>query len=113
MYCDGCGTQLAAGQRFCGSCGKPVGMAAVPTSTGGRVSRHLQLVAILWLAASALHLIGGPVLFLLWNTRFVHFVRGDVFTFQNFLQGLMCTRGVWLFLQAIDVFAAGWGFLEG
>ncbi len=112
MYCDGCGTQLAAGQRFCGSCGKPVGMAAVPTSTGGRVSRHIQLVAILWLAASALHLIGGAVLFLLGNTLFVHFVHGDVFPFQNFLQGLMSTLGVWLFLKAIAGFAAGCGLLQ-
>src|SRR3989442_489888 len=112
MYCDGCGTQLAAGQRFCGSCGKPVGMAAVPTSTGGRVSRHIQLVAILWLAASALHLIGGAGVFLLGNTLFVPFFCGDVFPFQNFSQGLMpmlCPQRANSFDSSVTIlgFAAG------
>jgi len=32
-FCTGCGSQIAEGARFCGSCGKPVGAAPSPATT--------------------------------------------------------------------------------
>ncbi len=113
MYCDQCGTELQAGQRYCGSCGKPVGIAVVPPTSQGRVGRHLTLLAVLWLAASALNLIGAVVLFFIGTTFFGHVVRiTEPWMIQGFLQGLFTALASLLFLKAMAGFAAGWGLLE-
>ena len=58
MFCDACGTRLSDHQRFCPSCGKPSG--AVPMMpVHGRISGHIRLLGILWLASAAIHLIPG------------------------------------------------------
>src|SRR3989442_4669641 len=75
MFCDRCGTELQPGQRFCGSCGKPVGVAVVPPAPSGRVARHLHLLAVLWFAASAINLIGSIAVFIVANTLFGHSIR--------------------------------------
>src|SRR5579859_3119952 len=63
MYCNHCGGEVQANQRFCGSCGK---QGAVPTppppgpyvsASAGRVTRHVKTLAILWIALSALNLL--------------------------------------------------------
>jgi zinc-ribbon domain len=65
MYCPNCGTRVEEGQSFCSSCGKPVGATpATPSSLPyrpyqGRVTRHIQVVAILWLVWSILGLARG------------------------------------------------------
>ena len=64
MFCDRCGASIPEGQRFCSSCGKPAGIAVVPTASTGRVGRNLQLLGILWLVASVLNLIGSVTLWL-------------------------------------------------
>jgi hypothetical protein len=56
MFCNYCGGQLQPQQQFCGSCGKPSRPLAPPQ---GRVARNLRLLAILWIAFSALHLLRG------------------------------------------------------
>lgn len=58
MFCDKCGTRLSAGAQFCSSCGKAVGVSPIAapaapvagTVSDGRVQRHIQLLASLWLA---------------------------------------------------------------
>jgi hypothetical protein len=113
MYCDQCGTELQAGQRYCGSCGKPVGLAVVPATSEGRVGRHITLLAVLWLAASALNLIGAAVLFFIGTAFFGHIVRiTEPFMMQGFLHGLFTALAGLLFLKAMAGFAAGWGLLE-
>lgn len=70
MFCDRCGTPLNAGAQFCPSCGKPVvpgsvgpRVSAVPMAAGvvasseGRVQRHIQLLAGLWLANGILRMV--------------------------------------------------------
>jgi hypothetical protein len=65
MYCDRCGTALAQGAQFCSSCGKQVGFASAPAPQAagtaahseGRVQRHIQLLATLWLANGILRLV--------------------------------------------------------
>jgi len=53
MYCSGCGQPIAPNQPVCANCGKP---AAQPIAVGylpyNRVQRHVQTLAILWLAYS-------------------------------------------------------------
>src|SRR3984893_9545310 len=56
MFCDKCGTPLTSGAQFCNSCGKAVGGAPIAASapaagpvSAGRVQRHIQLIATLWL----------------------------------------------------------------
>lgn len=64
MYCDRCGTPISPGAQFCSSCGKAIGAApvaaaapAVQTVSDGRVQRHIQLLATLWLANGVLRFI--------------------------------------------------------
>jgi zinc-ribbon domain len=59
MFCERCGSKLNEGQRFCPSCGKPVGISLVPLERQGKVQRNLQILAILWLVAGALNLFLG------------------------------------------------------
>lgn len=113
MFCDRCGTELQAGQRFCGSCGKGIGVSVVPQPSDGRVSRHIQILAVLWLAASALNLIGGAVLFVLGGTLFGRLGHiGPSGAVPGFLHGLFFALGILVLLKALAGFAAGWGLLE-
>ena len=113
MFCDRCGTEWQVGQRFCGSCGKPIGVEVVPPATKGRVGRHLQVLAVLWLAASALNLIGGAVLFVLANTLFARLGRMEGhWVGPGFLQPLLSVLGALVLVKALAGFAAGWGLLE-
>jgi uncharacterized membrane protein (DUF2068 family) len=62
MYCDKCGTSLSAGAQFCSSCGKAAGAAPIAAAVAqpvseGRVQRHIQLVASLWLATGILRFV--------------------------------------------------------
>jgi predicted nucleic acid-binding Zn ribbon protein len=73
MFCDGCGTALQVGQRFCSRCGKEIaGTMVVGYPQRSRVREHIRLLGILWLALSALNAVGGVVLYILANTLFVH-----------------------------------------
>lgn len=113
MFCDRCGTELQAGQRFCGSCGKPAGVTVVPAADG-RVGRHITILAVLWLAASALNLIGAAALFMVGNVIVGHIIvrmQGG-WPWQGFLQGLLSTLALLVFVKALAGFAAGWGLLE-
>lgn len=114
MYCDSCGAQLQPAQKFCGSCGKPVGVAVVPAAASGRVGRHIHLLAVLWFAASALNLVGAVVLYILANTLFGFPARTpECWAFpQNFLHGLFLSLGLLILAKALAGFAAAWGLLE-
>lgn len=113
MFCDRCGTELQPGQRFCGSCGKPAGVAVVPPAPTGRVARHLHLLAVLWFAASAINVIGAVAVFIVANTLFGHVIRiQEAWPMQGFLHTLLSSVAMLLFLKALAGFAAGWGLLE-
>ena len=81
MYCDGCGAALNAGARFCSACGKVVAgamprtvAAAVPVAEG-RVRRHIQPLAILWLINGILRL-GEVAWLLIFGSLFLPGMRG-------------------------------------
>ena len=76
MFCDKCGSPIGSGAQFCSACGKATGTASIATTPNvartaskGRVQRHIQLLASLWLANGILRfvevgtiLIAGQVL---------------------------------------------------
>ena len=58
MFCDQCGTALAVGAKFCPVCGKALGNVTVMSSES-RLTRHLRLLGIFWLAGGALNLLAA------------------------------------------------------
>ncbi len=116
MFCDKCGAPLGAGQRFCGACGKemaPSGL-ALPVS---RLSRHLHILGVLWVAYSALGLIGAAVLLVLGKTIFapgtgvVH-PTPDFPGLPIFLHSLFHFLFVLLLVKAVGGALSGFGLLN-
>ena len=94
MYCQNCGTQIQENQRFCGQCGRAVAIAPLP-STDSRVTRHIRLLAILWMARGALHALGGLSI-LIFGRFFMPFLA-------EILKGIPFTGIIWP-----AILASGW-----
>ncbi|HWZ43977.1 MAG TPA: zinc ribbon domain-containing protein [Candidatus Saccharimonadales bacterium] len=107
MFCEGCGTELQAGNRVCGKCGRElVGYAEVKRD---RLARHVQLLGIFWITYSIFHLIAGVVVMILSHTLFVHLVRMGA---PDFLPPLMTFVGGYLLVKSVLGIAAGWGLTQ-
>jgi hypothetical protein len=108
MFCDRCGTRLETGQRFCASCGKPAGtVPLMPVQS--RISGHVRLLGILWIAISAFRLLPGIFLTTFLGHGAFSILPGDV---PRFLPGLLGSIGTVLLVGAAFGIAAGWGLLE-
>ncbi len=108
MFCDRCGKNIEEGQNFCPGCGKTLQPQTVVPGERRVVSR-VRLLAILWLAYSALHLIPGLVLMSLFrNCSDGLFPPGA----PAFVPGLL--HGIGFALSAISLVGliAGWGLLS-
>jgi hypothetical protein len=123
MFCDKCGSPLSAGAQFCSACGKATGAAPIATApnvarptSDGRVQRHIQLLASLWLANGILRfvevgsiLIAGQMLPFLavWGIggRFGNWP----FNFLPF--GLYAIAGVLAFFGVLHLLLA-WGLFQ-
>jgi hypothetical protein len=115
MFCDGCGTEVQAGQAFCSKCGKQIiGSIVTIQPARGRVQQHLHLLAIFWLAISALNAMGGLILFVVANTLFAHLhemgAPSNVPT--GFLTSIVTTLGILVLAKAACGFLAGYGLLH-
>jgi len=113
MFCDQCGTQLQAGAPRCGRCGKTVlGLVELRRS---RVREHVRLVGILWMAYSALYVIGGVAVIVVAHTVFggtFHIHGGPPPEVTVWLRPLLTFVG-WLILAlAATGFFTGWGLLQ-
>jgi hypothetical protein len=112
MFCDQCGTQLQTGQEVCSRCGKPViGL----LYRRNRVEEHVRLVGILWMAYSALAVIGGMVMIAVARTIFggaFHFPDGPPPEVTAWLRPLITFVGGIVLLKAAVAFIAGWGLLQ-
>jgi len=110
MFCDRCGAALQSGARFCPSCGVSVNL--VPIAAGeSRLSRHLRLLGILWMALSALHVLGA---FFTWIAgRFIlpSVMRGGG-GIPGFVPPLVMSIGYFLLVLSIAGLATGWGLLQ-
>lgn len=128
MFCDRCGTQLPAGAQFCTSCGKavtpgpvttPVPAAALPAQ--GRVRRHIQLLAALWLVNGILRLIGVGWLFI-FGSMFFPWLRGRMgpgawpmgpgWGFESLFPAGFFSLGVFLGFFGLLHLALAWGLYE-
>lgn len=114
MFCDACGAQVQPGQAFCSRCGKQiVGPVAVIPQRPGRVQGNIQLLGILWLAASALNSLGGLILLVLANTLFAHLhTMGAPEAATSFLRPLLSVIGIFVLAKAACGFLAGWGLMH-
>ncbi len=111
MFCDACGAALQPGQGYCTRCSKQVIGPVVEGS--GRVARHTHLLGILWIAYSALSLIGGVVLMIVSHTIFgplgLPSMRGGP---PMFIRPLLSAIAVVLLCKAAVGIAAGLGLLQ-
>ncbi len=113
MFCDQCGGPLQVGEPRCGRCGKAVlGLIALRRS---RVRDHIRLVGILWMAYSALHVVGGVVLLIIAQTifgRVIHIPNGPPPEITVWLRPLLTFIGWLILAKAAAGFIAGWGLLQ-
>jgi hypothetical protein len=114
MFCDGCGNAVQAGQGFCSRCGKQiVGPVAVMQMRAGRVQEHVHLLALLWLAVSALNVVGSVILYIIANTLFRHLPElGAPEPSTSFLRPLLSVVAIFILAKAAIGFVAGWGLLQ-
>jgi hypothetical protein len=118
MFCERCGFKLVEGQRFCSSCGKPVGISLVPLDRQGKVQRNLQVLAILWLVAGALNLVIGFGLFTVGHIVFGNMIANTSFhpdglvTFAPIVRTFMSFIGGFIILKSLFALAAGLGLLQ-
>jgi len=113
MFCDQCGAQLQAGQAHCIRCGKAI---SGPVEYGRRrVREHVKLLGILWMAYSAMHVVGGVLMLLFAKLVFVRLIgipNGPPPELVTWLRPLISMIG-WLILAKAAVgFVAGWGLLQ-
>lgn len=111
MFCVACGAALQPGQGYCTRCSKQVIGPMVEGS--GRVARHAHLLGILWIAYSALSLIGGVILMIVSHTIFgplgLPSMRGGP---PMFIRPLLSAIAVVLICKAAAGIAAGLGLLQ-
>jgi hypothetical protein len=113
MFCERCGNKLVEGQRFCSSCGKPVGISVVPLERQGKVQRNIQILAILWLVAGALNLFFGFGMFTfghMFANLGLHF--DGVPNFAPFVRSIMSFVGGFVVIKALLAIATGLGLLQ-
>jgi hypothetical protein len=73
MFCDACGAQVEANQRFCSTCGKALG-AIVAGRVSTRVADHRHILGILWVIYGFFHLVAAGILFVMGTTFFPHLI---------------------------------------
>jgi hypothetical protein len=113
MFCDQCGSQLQPAQPKCGRCGKPV--VGPVEYRRNRVQEHVRLVGILWMAYSALLVVGGVALEIVAHTIFsgaLRFPQGPPPEVSQWLRPLLTLIGGLILLKATAGFITGWGLLQ-
>ena len=112
MFCDQCGAQLQAGQGRCVHCGKV--FAGLVEAGRRRVREHVKLLAILWMAYSAMHVVSGVIILAFAKFAFVHFVvpNGPPPEFFLWLRPVLSVVGWMVLAKAAVGFFAGWGLMQ-
>jgi hypothetical protein len=106
MYCSSCGQPIAPGQSACAHCGRP----AAPFTPAAflpytRVQRHIQTLAILWLAFSLFGVLAWFVAIPFLSHMFGHgghgFYAHDSFPFPMSLSWILPLATIAIYLRAI------------
>lgn len=108
MYCVSCGAALRPGEAFCGSCGRATAPAR-PAAPANRVSSNRRLLGILWLAISALRLVPGIVLLVIFGGGGP--LPGDFPNLPVFVLGIIQIAAYCFLAFATFGLLAGWGLL--
>jgi hypothetical protein len=110
MYCDQCGSALVAGQVRCVRCGKEIlGSAHLGRN---RVKEHIRLLGILWMALSAINVVGGMVLVVIANTLFAAHGNVPPTGAAVWLRPFLTFIGALVLAKAALGFISGWGLLQ-
>jgi len=124
MFCNHCGGEVQPNQRFCSSCGKAAVTPAAPAPSGpyvyasaGRVARHLKMLAVFWIALSALNLLkaGGRLVGArvigVWGRGWFD-DAGWGFPAGEILPAVLSTMGMLSLVLAAIGFVVGFGLME-
>jgi hypothetical protein len=124
MFCNHCGGEVQSNQRFCGLCGKPAAVPAAPAPSGpyvsaasGRVTRHIKMLAVFWIALSALNLLkaGGRLVGArvigVWGRGWFD-DAGWGFPVGDVLPAILSTMGLISLVLAAIGFVVGFGLME-
>jgi hypothetical protein len=114
MFCDQCGAPLQPGQQRCARCGKEVirRIEAVYVQKN-RVQEHVRLLGILWMAYSALNVVGGIILIVISNTLFGRFSQaGPPHEVTSWLRPFLTVIGFLVLAKAAASVIAGLGLLQ-
>ncbi len=119
MFCSGCGQEMAPGQAFCGSCGRP-SAGVIPPVPGFQFQLEnyagkVKTLSIFWFVYAGLTLLAG-----LAGLSFLHaFFSG---AFGNYMHGPLPPEWLgpmivhlaipFILLRTALAVAAGWGLLE-
>ncbi|HLK20304.1 MAG TPA: zinc ribbon domain-containing protein [Bryobacteraceae bacterium] len=122
MFCNHCGQEVQANQRFCGGCGNPAHPVPPPpqpyvSSAAGRVGRHVKGLAIFWMVLSALNLLKAGGRF--FGARVIGHWGHDWFDDGGFgfpvgeiLPAVLSTMGLISLVLAAVGFVVGFGLME-
>ncbi len=123
MFCNHCGGEVQPNQRFCGQCGNaavapaPQPAAAARASTMGRVARHVQMLAVFWIALSALNLLKAGGRFVgarvvgVWGHQWFE-DSGWGFPVGDIIPAVLSTMGLISLVLACVGFVVGFGLIE-
>ena len=113
MFCEKCGSPLPLAAQYCTRCGKQL-MARMQFASPSRnpVQEHIRLLGILWMALSAVNVLGGGALLIVANTFFARWNRFRAEVHSTFLQPLLSFIGILILVKAAAGFLAGYGLLQ-
>lgn len=115
MYCRNCGAKVDPGQGFCSACGSAIDLATrlAQASRGGRVMRHIQVIAVLWVIWSLFHVARGAVALAFGRFGFP-FIPFHAMSpgFRLFLLPLISIFGIVILGYAIAGIIAAWGLFQ-
>jgi hypothetical protein len=111
MYCNQCGSPLQSDYRVCPNCGNNIQGTVPVTPLSGRVARHIQFLAILWIIVGVFWLIPAVIMLFLGEVAHLAIPLGETLgrALGPFVLHLL--GGVFL-LVAAGAFCVGWGLLQ-
>src|SRR5215469_9012778 len=116
MFCNSCGGPLQPDYRVCPKCGSPIqgavsGPSTFLASRQGRVTRHIQPLAILWIIVGAFWLIPAVVMTVLGSVAHAFIPFSDALG-RSLGSALLHVMGFGFLLVAAAAFLAGWGLMQ-